>query len=324
MTGNVLDPSADEIRRLGGEAVEWVARYAAEVRDLPIYPPAPHELVDKIERALAEPLPQEGRDVAQLLATFRDVIVPGSRHNGHPRFFGYVSAPGAAVASIADLLASALNANLTSWRSAPAPTRLEHLTIDWIRQALGCPPGTGGLFLSGGSMANLTALAAARYRHCGERLAAEGATRAIPARLRVYASEEVHHSIDKAAALLGIGHANVRRIAVDSMFRMDVVDLERQIDEDRVAGHEPFCVVASAGTVVTGAVDPLETSPGRSPRRPLDARRRLLRRLRAPGGVGASRSSTVWRRPTRSPSIPTSGSTCRPIAAASCTGTRRR
>jgi aromatic-L-amino-acid decarboxylase len=260
MSSKALDPSADEIRRLGAEAVEWVARYAEEVWDLPIYPqipPAPQTLAEKLDADLTEPLPREGRDFAELLATFRDVIVPGSRHNGHPRFFGYVSAPGTAVASAADLLASALNSNLTSWRSAPAPTQVERLTIDWIRQALGCPAGTGGLFLSGGSMANLTALAAARYRHCGERVAAEGAA-AHPARLRLYASQEVHHSIDKAAALLGIGHANVRRIAVDSMFRMDVDDLERQVDDDRAAGHHPFCVVASAGTVVTGAIDPLE------------------------------------------------------------------
>nr|WP_255472017.1 aminotransferase class I/II-fold pyridoxal phosphate-dependent enzyme [Micromonospora sp. MP36] len=121
---------------------------------------------------------------------------------------------------------------------------------------MGCDPGAGGLFTSGGSMANFTALAAARHRHCGDAVAAHGAA-AHPAPLRVYASTETHHSIHKAAALLGIGRANVREIPVDAGFRMDVDALVRAIEEDRAAGAEPLCVVANAGTVVTGAVDPL-------------------------------------------------------------------
>jgi glutamate/tyrosine decarboxylase-like PLP-dependent enzyme len=160
------------------------------------------------------------------------------------------------VASVADLLASALNPNLTAWRSAPAPVELERLTIDWIKEALGCEPSAGGLLMSGGSMANLTALAAARYRHCGEVVATQGAA-AHPRPLRVYASTQAHHSTHKAAALLGIGRANVREVAVDDHFRMDVTDLVRQIEEDRQAEADPFAVVASAGTVLTGAVDPL-------------------------------------------------------------------
>jgi glutamate/tyrosine decarboxylase-like PLP-dependent enzyme len=205
---------------------------------------------------LAEPLPQEGRDFDQLFGVFRDVIVPNTRHNAHPRFFGYVSAPGTAIAAVADLLASTLNSNVVAWRSTPAGTELERVTIDWIREALGYASGAGGLFVSGGSMANLTALAVARERHCGPAVSADG-LQAFPRPLHLYASEEVHHSIDKAAALLGIGRANVRRVAVDERFRMDVRDLERKIEEDRAAGAEPFCVVANAGTVVTGAVDPL-------------------------------------------------------------------
>ncbi|MGS2616313.1 pyridoxal phosphate-dependent decarboxylase family protein [Micromonospora sp. LZ34] len=250
---SALDPSAETIRDMAGQAVEWVAAYHDSLHDLPI---APRTTAAALKELLAEPLPVEGRDFADLLAVFRDVIVPGSRHNGHPRFFGYVSAPGTAVASVADLLASTLNANLPAWRSAPAPTEVEHVTIDWIKEALGCDPSAGGLFTSGGSMANLTALAAARHRHCGDAVATRGAS-AHPAPLRVYTSTQAHHSIHKAAALLGIGRANVREVAVDARFRMDVDDLVRAIEQDRAAGAEPFCVVASAGTVVTGAVDPL-------------------------------------------------------------------
>ncbi|WP_120676198.1 pyridoxal phosphate-dependent decarboxylase family protein [Micromonospora musae] len=250
---SALDPSAARIREMGTAAVEWAAAYHESIRDLPI---APRVSAAELNRRLAEPLPVDGRDFAELLDVFRDVIVPGSRHNGHPRFFGYVSAPGTAVAAVADLLASTLNANLPAWRSAPAPTELEHVTIGWIGEALGCDPGAGGLFTSGGSMANLTALAAARHRHCGDAVAIHGAG-AHPAPLRVYASTETHHSVHKAAALLGIGRANVREIPVDAGFRMDVDALVEAVEQDRAAGLEPFCVVANAGTVVTGAVDPL-------------------------------------------------------------------
>lgn len=250
---SALDPSPERILQMGAAAVEWVAGYHESIRDLPV---APQTSSAQLRSLLAEPLPVEGREFARLIEMFAAVIAPGSRHNGHPRFFGYVSAPGTAVASVADLLASALNPNLTAWRSAPAPVELERLTIDWIKEALGCEPSAGGLLMSGGSTANFTALAAARYRHCGEAVATHGAA-AHHRPLRIYASTQAHHSIHKAAALLGIGRANVRDVAVDDHFRMDVTDLVRQVEEDRRAGADPFAVVATVGTVLTGAVDPL-------------------------------------------------------------------
>ena len=213
------------------------------------------------------------------------------------------------MAAVADLLAATLNANLTAWRSAPAPVEIEHLAIAWIKEALGCDPGAGGLFTSGGSLANSPALAAARHRHspgandsgCGRQ----------PEQLVVYISSEGHHATDKAAALLGIGREHVRRIAVDAAFRMDTDELERRIVADRAAGMEPFCVVASAGTVVTGAVDPLESIAGVARRHGLwmhvDAAMAASRRSR-PRCASASPAS---RSPTRSLSTRTSGSTCR-------------
>ncbi|MGH9380439.1 MAG: pyridoxal phosphate-dependent decarboxylase family protein [Thermoanaerobaculia bacterium] len=248
-----LDPAAETIREMAAMATELVADYYGGLRDRPLYP---RTSAAELRAALAEALPDEGRDFARLLDVFREVIVPGNRHNGHPRFFGYISAPGTAVASLADLLASALNANVVAWRSAPAATELEHVVIGWIRDLLGCGPGAGGLLVSGGSMANLAALAAARERHCGSSISADGA-RSYPRDLRIYASQEAHHSIHKAAALLGIGRANVQSVAVDGRLRMDVDDLACAIEEDRTAGREPFCVVATAGTVPTGGVDPL-------------------------------------------------------------------
>ena len=187
-----LDPPAERVREMGAEAVEFAARYYEALREVPVYP---RTSAAELKEILDEPLPREGRDFAQLMRVVREVLAPNSRHNGHPRFFGYVSAPGTAVAAVADFLASTLNPNLAAWRSAPAPTQLERLTIDWIRQALGCEPGAGGLFTSGGSLANFAALAAARERCGGEALSARG-LHALARPLRIYASEEVHHSID--------------------------------------------------------------------------------------------------------------------------------
>ena len=167
---SALAPPADWIRERGREVLEVVARYYESLRDLPVYP---HTTAREVWALLGTSLPREGRDLSDLLAVFRDVVLPHSRHNGHPRFFGYVSSPGTAVAALADLLASTLNANVTSWRSAPAAAQMEHVVIDWIKEILGYDPGGVGLFVSGGSMANLAALAAARH-HAVASLSEEG------------------------------------------------------------------------------------------------------------------------------------------------------
>src|SRR5881394_4019083 len=239
----MLDPSAGEIRDWGNSVIQLVADYLGDLRDHRVYGRMSSR---EIRGRLDSTLPTHGTDFDGLLKVFRETIIPFSRQNAHPRMFGYVQSPGTPLAAFADLLASILNANLTVWRSAPAPVDLERLTIDWIRQILGFNAGTGGLFVSGGSMANLAALAAARqtkYDSSG--------------RLRIYASTETHFSISKAAALLGIGRENVRLVAVDERFKIRVDDLVAKITADLEAGYLPFCVVANAGTVNTGAVDPL-------------------------------------------------------------------
>src|SRR5438876_4059339 len=239
----MLDPSADEIRKWGNSVIQLMTDYLCSLRDRGVYR---HMFSRRIRDRLDAALPTKGTDFDGLLRVFREDIIPFSRQNAHPRMFGYVQSPGTPIAAFADLLASTLNANLTVWRSAPAPVELERLTIDWIRQILGFNAEAGGLFVSGGSMANLAALAAARQtKDCSS------------GRLRIYASSETHFSIVKAAALLGIGRENVRDVAVDERFRIRVDDLVAKITADLEAGHVPFCVVANAGTVNTGAVDPL-------------------------------------------------------------------
>jgi aromatic-L-amino-acid/L-tryptophan decarboxylase len=239
----MLDPSADEIRDWGNSVIHLMADYLGDLRDRRVYGQmSSREIRDRLDAAL----PTKGIDFDGLLKVFRETIIPFTRENAHPRMFGYVQSPGTPLAALADLLASTLNANLTVWRSAPAPVEMERLTIDWIRQILGFNAEAGGLFVSGGSMANLAAIAAAR----------QGKDHSS-GRLRMYASSETHFSIAKAAALLGIGRENVREIAVDERFRIRVDDLVAKITADLEAGYVPFCVVANAGTVNTGAVDPL-------------------------------------------------------------------
>jgi aromatic-L-amino-acid/L-tryptophan decarboxylase len=239
----MLDPSADELREWGDSVMQLVTNYLGDLRDRPVY----RRMSSRdIRDGLGPALPIKGTDFHALLKAFRETIVPFSRQNAHPRMFGYVQSPGTPLAAFADLLASTLNANLTVWRSAPAPVELERLTIDWIRQILGFNAEAGGLFVSGGSMANLIGIAMARQTKDYS-----------SGRLRLYASSETHFSIAKAAALLGIGRENVRFINVDERFRIRVDDLVAKITADLEAGYIPFCVVANAGTVNTGAVDPL-------------------------------------------------------------------
>jgi aromatic-L-amino-acid/L-tryptophan decarboxylase len=253
MSQNSLDPSHEEIRRMGNAAIDAMAEYLTSVRDRHVYPQTTSR---EIREKLKSGLPEDGIGFEKLLETFRKIIVPLSRHNAHPRMFGYVQAPGTAIAALADLLASTLNANLTAWRSAPAAVELERLTIDWIKEILGYDSEATGLFVSGGSMANFAALAAARQSKTPSDIANKG-VRCLSQTMRLYCSEETHHSIDKAAALLGIGRENVRKVAVDENFKIRIDDLVAKINEDREAGHLPFCVVANAGTVNTGAFDAL-------------------------------------------------------------------
>src|SRR5947199_3809900 len=214
----MLEPSADEIRDWGNSVIQFMSDYLGNLRDRGVYR---HMFSRRIRDRLDATLPTKGTDFDALLRVFREDIIPFSRQNAHPRMFGYVQSPGTPIAAFADLLASTLNANLTVWRSAPAPVEVERLTIDWIRQILGFNPEAGGLFVSGGSMANLAAIAAARQ-----------AKDSSSDRLRMYASSETHFSIAKAAALLGIGRPNVRHVAVGDHIKNRVEDLISKITAD--------------------------------------------------------------------------------------------
>lgn len=245
-------PGTQEFREMILRALDVVTQYWAELHTMPVMPVTSARTVRGL---LSEALPAEPATVTEALATVRDVVYPLSRHNGHPRFFGYVASPGSAATILGDFLAAGLNANVTSWRSAPAAAEMEHVVIDWLKTMVGCDQMRTGVMVSGGSMANLSALAAARTAADPD-MGRTGAGRGHP--LRVYMSEEAHFSIERAARLLGIGSENVQRIPTDVSLRMDVSELDRRLSADRRADCKPMCIVASAGTVNTGAVDPLE------------------------------------------------------------------
>ncbi|HEY6189158.1 MAG TPA: aminotransferase class V-fold PLP-dependent enzyme [Pyrinomonadaceae bacterium] len=248
-----LEMGGDELRELAAQTMAIVSEYFTGLSELPVFPAtSAAELSERFNRAL----PVEAASLEQLMEDCR-AIIRASRHNGHPRFFGYVASPSTPVGAFADLLASALNVNVTSWRSAPAATEIERTVVRWLSTLVGYGEDAHGLLTSGGSMANLTALLIAHRSRTPEGSVSRRGLWAHSQPMTVYASDQVHMSIPKAADVLGLGRDQVRIVKSDEKFRLDVRDLRAHLDGDAARGLLPFCVVASAGTVNTGAVDPL-------------------------------------------------------------------
>lgn len=247
-----LDITDEAMRELSEQSVALVLDYFARVSEFAVFP---ETTAAQIAEALPVDLPLEGEPLERLIEDCRRVI-DASRHNGHPRFFGYVASPSTPVGAFADLIASALNSNLTSWRSAPAPTSVEQTVVRWLGSLIGYGERAHGLLTSGGSMANLNALFIAHRVKAGDEASRRGLWNA-GAPMTLYASNQIHLSIPKAADVLGLGRDALRLVETDERFRLDVRALRERIEADRRAGLRPFCVVASAGTVNTGAVDPL-------------------------------------------------------------------
>jgi glutamate/tyrosine decarboxylase-like PLP-dependent enzyme len=206
---------------------------------------------------LTDPLPDGGCDPRELLEQTADRLFTYSLFNAHPKFFGYITAGPAPIGILGDLLASGVNANVSGWPLSPAATEIELQTVRWIAELIGYPAGAGGVLVSGGNMANLLCFFAARAAKAPWKVREDGMTGGSGRRLIVYGSAEMHTWIQKAADLSGIGTSSIRWIPTDVDLRMDVGALARQIDADRAEGHVPFMVVGTAGSVSTGAVDPL-------------------------------------------------------------------
>ncbi|MCL4559117.1 MAG: pyridoxal-dependent decarboxylase [Chloroflexi bacterium] len=245
----------EQFRRLGYQAVDLLADHLDRLQKR--LEPARRAVPEGLRQQLLEqPLPQNGSEPEELLAYFAENILPYPLGHTNPRFFAWVNSPAAPISVIGELLAAGMNSSVAG--GDQAGTYLEHAVLDWLKEIMGFPKESGALLVSGGSLATIVGLAVMRYAHAqsGD-LRGRGLQGEDPPMV-VYTSAEAHSCVDKAVELLGIGHDSLRKIPVDGDFRMDVGKLQQQIEIDRQSGLHPVCVVASAGTVNTGAVDPLE------------------------------------------------------------------
>jgi aromatic-L-amino-acid/L-tryptophan decarboxylase len=228
---------------------EWIARYFENVRDFPVVPAiAPGELAAKLPQSA----PESGESIADIFSDFQSVIFPALTLWNHPRFFAWFSISSTQPAILADFLAAALNVNAMLWKSSPAATELEQVTLSWLRQWLGFDNSFFGIIYDTASTAALHAIGAAR-----EYIDPECRTKGARPGLIVYVCEHTHSSSEKAAIALGFGQENVRKIAVDAQFRMRADLLEQTIEADLAAGKRPCCIIASVGSTSTSAVDPV-------------------------------------------------------------------
>jgi glutamate/tyrosine decarboxylase-like PLP-dependent enzyme len=246
---------APTFRTIGHRLVDQVADF---LESLPRRPVTRDRLPSAIREAfdLNGPLPESGTDPAALVDETARLLFDHSLFNGHPRFYGYITAPPAPIGVLGDFLAAAVNQNVGAWVLSPAATEIESQTVRWIAELMGYASDCGGLLVSGGNMANVVCFMAARAAKAGWNVREHGVAGA-GRRLRVYGSVETHTWIQKAADLGGLGTASIRWIPTDARLRMDVDALRRQIEADAAAGDVPCLVVGTAGSVSTGAVDPL-------------------------------------------------------------------
>lgn len=248
-----LEMSAEEFRLLGRQLVDRIAGF---LESLPKRPVSPGESPSVVRAALGAeaPLPEQGTEPGALLDRTTQLLFEHSLFNSHPRFWGYVTSSAAPIGILGDLLAAAVNPNVGAWPLSPMASEMEAQTIRWIAETLDYPTDCGGLFVSGGNMANLVCFLAARAAGAPFDVRTRGMSET---RMRVYCSKETHTWIQKAADIAGLGTDAIRWIAADGEQRIDVRALREAIASDRAAGDRPFLVVGNAGTVSTGAVDPL-------------------------------------------------------------------
>jgi aromatic-L-amino-acid/L-tryptophan decarboxylase len=243
-TPSRLELSEEEMRRFGYRVVDLLVRHFAGMRDAPVgAKKEPAELLGRF----GENPPETPTDPHELLARLERDVFPNNLHVDHPRFFAFVPGPGNYISTMADALASGFNVFNGTWLGGSAAAAMELAVIGWFRRFCGFPETGGGLFVSGGSAANLTALHSARATKLGDRI--DNAT--------IYFSDQTHYSIERALRVIGFAREQFRKIQSDDGFRLPIESLREAIRADREAGLRPFCVVANAGTTNTGAVDPL-------------------------------------------------------------------
>ena len=251
-----IEIAPEEFRRLGYQLVDRIADFLSS---LPQRPVTPGESAAVVRQALGSEnkLPEHGTDPQSLLEQAANLVFDHSLFNSHPRFWGYVTSPAAPIGILGDLLASTANPNVGSWVLSPMATEIEAQSVRWIAELIGYPSDCEGLLVSGGNMANFVGFLAARANRADWDIRKVGLRHSDAKSLRVYASSETHTWIQKATDMFGLGTDAISWMPVDHRQRMDTQVLRRRLKEDRAQGVKPLLVVGSAGTVSTGAVDPL-------------------------------------------------------------------
>ena len=239
-----IDLSAEEMRAMGYRVIDVLVEHLSTLRDQPVGAKGdPAELLARF----SGPAPEEGASFDSLIEIVQTHVLANTMHVNQPRFFAYVPGPSNFVSVLADALATGFNVFAGTWVSGSGAAAVELETIGWLKSLCGMADTAGGLFVSGGTMANLTGLAVARQVKLGEH----------DARAVVYCSDQVHSAIHKSLRLLGFFPEQVRVLRSDDQFRLPLGDLVNAIEKDRTKGKRPFCIVATAGTTNTGAIDPL-------------------------------------------------------------------
>jgi aromatic-L-amino-acid/L-tryptophan decarboxylase len=240
----LLAMSADEMRRFGYRVIDLLVDHFKNLSDQPVGAKLDPK---SIAALLDEQPPEHGCDPNELLSLLERDVFPNNLHLDHPRFFAFVSSPGNFVSTMADALVSGFNVFAGTWLGGSAATSVELLVIDWMRRFCGMSESAGGLLVSGGSVANLTALVVARHALSPNELA----------RATVYYSDQTHSSIERGLHVVGFLPHQRRKIESDDQFCLPIESLRIAVHRDRAARMQPLCVVANAGTTSTGAVDPL-------------------------------------------------------------------
>jgi aromatic-L-amino-acid decarboxylase len=239
----------EEFRQAAHGAIDWIAEYLTNTRDYPVVPNIkPGALVDALPRSG----PDRGESFDAILRDFREKVMPAVTHWNHPGFLAYFACTGSTPAIIGEMLAAALNTNGLHWKTSPALVELEQVALGWMREWMGLPRDWFGMVFDTASTGSMHALAAAR-----EYVAPEARENGTPPGLVMYTSEQSHSSIEKGAIAIGIGQKNVRKVPVDSEFRIDPRALSSLVERDVQAGLRPFCVVATVGTTSTTSIDPV-------------------------------------------------------------------
>src|SRR5436189_5529388 len=248
------DIPADGFRKHLHQLADWIADYRENIAQRPIAPNAkPGAVLAQLD---ATP-PETGTSFDEIFSEIERIIVPGVAHWAHPQFMSYFGSTTTSPGILAEMITAALNVNAMTWRTSPAATELETLVLNWLRQWLGLPDEFCGVVYDTASISTMHALAVAR-----EEASTSVRTLGLSGRselpiFRIYTSDQAHSSVEKAAIALGLGEHNVRRIASDSDFRMNIAALREALGADLRHGFKPLAVVATVGTHSTASVDPV-------------------------------------------------------------------